>query len=109
MVLEIGRVVMKIAGRSSGKIGIVVDKIEKGFVLVDGDLKRKKYNILHLEPLDKVVKIKKGASSSEIKEILKKEGLLKEKKKKFKREKKKKEEKKEIKKSEKEKKAKKKK
>ena len=104
MVLEIGRVCVKIAGRNSGKICVVVDKVDKNFVIIDGEIKRKRCNISHLEPLDKILKIKKNASTSEIKELLKKEKLLKEEKK-FKREKKKalvkevkKEEKKEVKK-----------
>ncbi|NTV24431.1 MAG: hypothetical protein HGA85_08785, partial [Nanoarchaeota archaeon] len=37
--------------------------------------RRKKCNIIHLEPLDKVLKIKKGASHEEVREALKHEGI----------------------------------
>jgi len=59
---EIGRLCIKIAGRDADKKCVVVDKIDDKFVLIDGQTRRRKCNIVHLEPLDKVVKIKKNAS-----------------------------------------------
>jgi large subunit ribosomal protein L14e len=72
---EIGRLAIKIAGRDSGKKCVVVDIVDDHFVLIDGQTRRRKCNIIHLEPLDKVLKIKKGASHAEIVDMFKKEGM----------------------------------
>lgn len=73
--LEIGRVAVKLAGRDSGLKCVVVDNIDKNFVLIDGQTRRKRCNILHLEPTDKVVKIKKGANHEEVKKAFKELGI----------------------------------
>jgi large subunit ribosomal protein L14e len=63
MAFEIGRVCVKLAGRDAGKKCVVVDVLDKGFVLIDGETRRRKVNSLHLEPLAQVVEISKGAST----------------------------------------------
>ena len=73
--MDIGRLCIKIAGRNAGNYCVVVDKVNDNFVLIDGNVKRKKCNIRHLEPLDKILKIKKGASTSSVHEAMKKENL----------------------------------
>jgi large subunit ribosomal protein L14e len=73
--IEIGRVCMKIAGRDAGKPVIVVDKIDDNFVIIDGNVKRKRCNIAHLEPLQEVLKIKKGADTNEVIAEMKKAGI----------------------------------
>ena len=72
---EIGRLCIKIAGRDARKKAIIVDILDGFFVLIDGQVRRRKCNIKHLEPLDKILKIKKNASHSEVVDILKKEGI----------------------------------
>lgn len=67
--MEIGRICMKIAGRDANKYCVVVDVFEDNYVLVDGETRRKRVNIRHLEPVDKVVKLKKGASRDEVKKV----------------------------------------
>ena len=69
--IEIGRVCIKIAGRNAGNHCVVVDRVDDNFVLVDGNVKRKKCNIKHLEPMDLVLKIKKGASTSSVHDAMK--------------------------------------
>jgi large subunit ribosomal protein L14e len=65
--MEIGRVCVKTAGREAGKKCVVVDTAEKGMVVVSGpDVKRRRCNPLHLQPLPKVAEIKKGASDKEV-------------------------------------------
>ncbi|MBN1157255.1 50S ribosomal protein L14e [Candidatus Woesearchaeota archaeon] len=66
MVFEIGRVCVKIAGRDSNRRCVIVDTVDDKIVLIDGDVRRRKCNVIHLEPLDSVIKIKKGASHSEV-------------------------------------------
>jgi large subunit ribosomal protein L14e len=64
--IEIGRLCVKIAGRDAGLKCVVVDIIDDNFVLIDGETRRRKCNILHIEPLDKVLDIKKGASHEQV-------------------------------------------
>lgn len=74
--IDIGRVCVKMAGRGAGRKVVVVDiSKEKGFVLIDGGAKRKRCNISHLEPLDVVLKIKKGASTDDVVGAMKKAGI----------------------------------
>ena len=73
--IEIGRLCVKTAGRDAGLKCIVVDILEDKFVLIDGETRRRKCNILHLEPLKDVVKIKKNASHEDIKKEFEKLGL----------------------------------
>ena len=63
--VKAGQVVMKIAGRDAGKIGLVVEVLDDNFVLIDGAVRRKKCNIKHLEFLGQEVKISKNANSEE--------------------------------------------
>jgi large subunit ribosomal protein L14e len=72
---EIGRLCVKLAGRDASKKCLVVDTIDDNFVMIDGQTRRRKCNIVHLEPLDKVLKIKKGADHKEVVSVLKKEGI----------------------------------
>jgi len=64
MVFNIGRICMKIAGRDAGKYCVIVNEIDSNFVEIDGQTRRRKCNIDHLEPLDKIVDIKAGADTS---------------------------------------------
>lgn len=73
--IELGRLCLKIAGRDAGKHCIVVDLLDNNLVLIDGETRRRKCNIKHLEPLDKVIKIKKKSSHDEVKAEFKKLGL----------------------------------
>jgi large subunit ribosomal protein L14e len=81
--IEVGRICVKIAGREAGRKCVIVDLIDKNFVLVTGPkaltgVKRRRSNINHLEPLSEKVEIKRGASDEEIVEALKQKGLLEE-------------------------------
>jgi large subunit ribosomal protein L14e len=58
--IEIGRLCVKLAGREAGKKCVIVEVIDNKFVIIDGDVRRKKCNIKHLEPLDQTIKITKG-------------------------------------------------
>ncbi|MFH0868456.1 MAG: 50S ribosomal protein L14e [Candidatus Woesearchaeota archaeon] len=69
--IEIGRLCIKTAGRDAGLKCVIVDILDNKFVLIDGETRRRKCNILHLEPLEKVVKIKKNASHEDVSNVLK--------------------------------------
>ena len=65
--LHIGRVCKKTKGKEKGKNVVIVDIIDENYALVDGpEVKRRRCNLGHLEPLDKIVDIKKGASHEEV-------------------------------------------
>ena len=73
--LTTGRVCKKIAGREAGKTCVIISKPEGNFVLVDGEIKRRKCNINHLEPLSAVVKIKDNATTSDVLSALQNAGF----------------------------------
>ena len=75
MVLEVGRVCVKIAGRDAGRSCVVVDVLDKNFVIIDGQTRRKRSNIQHLEPLTTQLPIKKGAAHEEVKDAFNKIGI----------------------------------
>jgi len=79
--IEIGRLCVKTAGRDANLKCVVVEIVDKNYVIIDGQTRRKKCNITHLEPLKDTIKIKKGVSHSEIMKEFSKLGIeLKEKK-----------------------------
>ncbi len=64
--MEIGRVCVKIAGRDAGLKCVIVDVLDKNFVLIDGQTRRRKCNIMHLEPLEQKLDVSKGASHEQV-------------------------------------------
>ncbi len=73
--MEVGRLCLKIAGRDAGKKCIIVDVLDDHTLLIDGQTRRRKCNIMHIEPTREVLKIKKGASHAEVVTAFKKLGL----------------------------------
>jgi large subunit ribosomal protein L14e len=73
--IEIGRLCVKTAGRDAGLKCVIVDILDDKFVLIDGETRRRKCNVLHLEPLKDVVKIKKNASHEDVRKEFEKLSL----------------------------------
>ena len=73
--IEVGRLCIKTAGRDAGIKCVIVDVLDDKFVLIDGETRRRKCNILHLEPLKDTIKIKKNASHEGIKKEFENLGL----------------------------------
>ena len=68
---EVGRVCVKTAGREAGRYCVIVKKLDPNYVLITGprplvNVRRRKCNIDHLEPLDAKLKISSDASDSEV-------------------------------------------
>lgn len=63
---EVGRVCVKIAGRDAGKKCVIIELVDEKTVLIDGETRRRKCNVMHLEVLDQVLKIGKNAPHGEI-------------------------------------------
>ena len=75
-VYDIGRVVVKTMGREAGHYGVIVDIIDKNYVLLDGlVIKRRRVNYKHVEPLSDMVEIKKGAKHEDVESAIKKAKL----------------------------------
>lgn len=73
--IEVGRICAKITGREAGRKGIIVDVIDKNFILITGPkqvngVKRRRVNISHVEPTEKKVNIRRGESDEEIMKAL---------------------------------------
>ena len=73
--IEIGRICVKVAGREAGHKCVVVDLIDKSFVLVTGPrglsgIKRKRVNVNHIEPTVDRVDIGKGDSDENVSKAL---------------------------------------
>ncbi len=80
MLYDAGRVCMKIAGKEAGRYCVVLERIDDSFVLIEGEVTRKRCNISHLEPLNITLDVKKNSDKKEILAMLDKQGLLKDKK-----------------------------
>ena|SRR3989344_3398359 len=72
----IGRVCTKLLGREAGRTCVIVDEIEGNFVLIDGNLRRRKCNLGHLEISEKILNVKKNASTSEVHAAMKTSGII---------------------------------
>lgn len=65
--MEVGRVCVKIAGREAGEKCVIVDVLDKNFVVVFGPrVRKRRCNIAHLEPTDKKIDITPNAPNEEI-------------------------------------------
>jgi len=73
---EVGRLCMKTVGRDAGKKCLIIDVIDEHFVLIDGQTRRRKCNIKHLEPLNQTVQLTKNAPAPEVVRVLKEIGIL---------------------------------
>ncbi len=73
--MEVGRICVKLVGRETGKKCVVVDVVDKNFVLITGPkavtgVRRRRTNVDHLEPTPETVELKKGAADDEVEKAL---------------------------------------
>ncbi len=78
--IEVGRICVKVRGREAGRKCVIVDIIDENFVLITGPkslsgVRRRRANVDHIEPLDKKIEIKKGASDEEVLKAIEEAGL----------------------------------
>ncbi len=81
--IEVGRICVKQAGRENGKKCVVIDVMDKSFVIVTGPkkvtgVKRRRVNINHVMPLQDKIEVKRGASDEEVAQVLDAAGKLQE-------------------------------
>ncbi len=75
-VMDVGRVCLKLTGREAGGRCVIVDVIDRNYVLVTGPreltgVRRRRVNIGHLKPLDEKIEIPRNASDEEVLSLLK--------------------------------------
>jgi len=73
--IDIGVICVKLTGREAGKKCLVVDVVDKNFVLVAGPkqlngVKRRRVNINHVEPTERKVNIRRGETDEELMKAL---------------------------------------
>lgn len=79
--MEIGQVCVKTVGKEKGKYCVVVKKVDENFVIVSGPkaltgVKRRRANVIHLQPLQYKLEIKEDASDEELLEAWKNSSLV---------------------------------
>lgn len=67
---------MKIAGRDARKKCVVVEVLDNNFVMIDGETRRRKCNVGHLEPLNIAVELNAGADNATVVAVLKDAGIV---------------------------------
>lgn len=73
--IDVGRICVKLTGRESGSRCVIVDVIDRNYVVVTGPqeltgVRRRRVNMSHLKPLDERLEIARNASDAEILELL---------------------------------------
>ena len=73
--VEVGRICVKTAGRQAGQKCVIVDVMDKSFVLITGPkpitgVKRKRANMNHIRTLEDKLDLKRGASDEEVTQTL---------------------------------------
>ncbi len=73
---EVGRLCVKTAGRDAGKRCVILDVVDKNYLLVTGPkevtgIRRRRVNMNHLRPLEEKIAIEKGATDEQVAAALK--------------------------------------
>lgn len=73
MALSVGRVCVKLSGRETGSKCVIVDRVDKNFVLIAGpNVRRRRCNVSHLKPTEIMIDIEKNVTDAALKKALKK-------------------------------------
>jgi large subunit ribosomal protein L14e len=73
--VDVGRICVKLAGREAGKKCVIVDVVDRNFVLVTGPkqvngVKRRRVNVNHIEPTERKININRGESDEQVMKAL---------------------------------------
>ena len=77
---EVGRICVKTSGREAGSYCVVIDSQDSKLVMITGPknlsgVRRRGCNTRHLEPLDTVIEIAKGAKDEDVEKAIEAAGL----------------------------------
>jgi len=75
--IEVGRICLKTAGRETGKRCVIVDIIDKNYVLITGPksltgVKRRRTNVDHVQPTEEKIDLKRDAADEDVLKALEK-------------------------------------
>jgi large subunit ribosomal protein L14e len=73
--IEVGRLCVKTAGRDAGNKCVIIEVLDEKFVMIDGETRRRKCNVKHLEPLKEMIKLGKNAAHKDVVSEFKKLGI----------------------------------
>jgi large subunit ribosomal protein L14e len=73
--MDVGRICVKLKGREEGSRCVIVDIVDRNYVIVTGPpevtgVRRRRVNMSHLQPLDEIIEIRRNASDEEIATLL---------------------------------------
>lgn len=69
--MDVGRVCIKLTGREAGKKCVIINVLDRNFVMVTGPkIRRRRVNMNHLKPIDEFVNISRNATDEEVASIL---------------------------------------
>jgi large subunit ribosomal protein L14e len=65
--IDIGRVCRKTQGREKGELCVIIDLVDRNYVVVAGiNVKRRRVNMDHITPLDSLINIQRNATDEEV-------------------------------------------
>ncbi len=69
--IEIGRICVRTSGREKGRKCVIVDVIDKNYVVVTGPesltgVRRRRSNLKHVQATEEILDVKKGAADEEV-------------------------------------------
>lgn len=75
--IEVGRICVKTVGRETGQKCVIIDVIDKNYVLVTGPksltgVRRRRTNVNHVEPTEDKIELKRDAADEEVLKALEK-------------------------------------
>lgn len=75
--IEVGRICVKTAGRETGKKCVIVDVIDKNYVLITGPksltgVKRRRTNVDHMQATEEKIELKRDATDEDVLKALEK-------------------------------------
>ena len=76
IMINIGRICVKTAGRDAGLRCVILSNVKNNRVLIDGETRRRTCNVGHLEPLPTLVQLKQEASHEEVAAALQPLGIV---------------------------------
>ena len=73
--IDIGRICIKLTGREAGKKCIIVDIVDRNFILITGPkqlngVKRRRVNVSHIEPTERKLNIQRSETDEELMKAL---------------------------------------
>jgi len=73
--IEVGRICVKQLGREKSKKCVIIDVMDKSFILITGPkklngVKRRRVNMNHITALETKIEVNRGASDEEVTQIL---------------------------------------